>query len=132
MRDYLEADGIRYRVDAFPITGAVSLEQGRHGDAYRSGVPADCCVNLRNASDAAAYFGIVGGPAALLPVQQAGDTGRGHCQRPFVAGVCHCGAFLFRHGDGVRADGDHGGIPDEKRAERRRGAGIRPDKGEIE
>ena len=108
------------------------MEQGRHGDAYRSGVPADCCVNLRNASDAAAYFGIVGGPAALLPVQQAGDTGRGHCQRPFVAGVCHCGAFLFRHGDGVRADGDHGGIPDEKRAERRRGAGIRPDKGEIE
>ena len=108
------------------------MEQGRHGDAHRSGVPADCCVNLRNASDAVAYFGIVGGSAALLPVQQAGDTGRGHCQRPFVAGVCHCGAFLFRHGDGVRADVDHSGIPDEKRAERRRGAGRRPDKGEIE
>lgn len=72
---------------------------------------------------------------ALLPFFQSNKRviqGAGHCQRPFVAGVCHCSAFLFRHGDGVRADGDHSGIPDEKRAERRRGAGIRPDKGEIE
>lgn len=60
---------------------------------------------------------IVASLAALLPVlpvQAAGDTGGGHCQRPVVAGVCHCGTVVFRHGDRVGTDHHHGGVPAEE------------------
>ena len=57
---------------------------------------------------------IVGGVTAVLPDQAAGDTDGGHCQRPVVAGVCHCGTVVFRHGDRVGTDHHHGGVPAEE------------------
>ena len=71
-------------------------------------------VTYETPNDGTAHRGIVGGVAAVLPVQAAGDTGGGHCQRPVVAGVCHCGTVVFRHGDRVGTDHHHGGVPAEE------------------
>ena len=53
-------------------------------------------------------------PVTVLPIVASGDTGGGHCQRPVVAGVCHCGTVVFRHGDRVGTDHHHGGVPAEE------------------
>ena len=49
---------------------------------------------------------IVASLAALLPFFQT--------RRPVVAGVCHCGTVVFRHGDRVGTDHHHGGVPAEE------------------
>ena len=46
----------------------------------------DRCGDVRDAGDGTAHRGVAGGAAAVLPVQQAGDTGGRHRQRP-VRGV---------------------------------------------